>query len=131
MKSDWQDKVIASFPHNNYFDPRTHNLATAYNYTRWDLEKISMSDLIFACFEKDNPSGFGMCAEIGFATALKIPTLLVDEKKMDSWKFIKECCFYSCCDLEEGILFYKEYCSRLNKYHNTDTCKYYDDFCGF
>ena len=92
MKGDWQDKVIAANPQHEYFDPRTHGLESPKEYTRWDLEHVAMSDLVFACFTEDNPSGFGMCIEIGYAHALDIPIILVDEQQQRSWSMVNCCC---------------------------------------
>lgn len=102
MKSDWQDRVMEACPEHTYFDPRTHGLSDPEEYTKWDLEHVEKSDLVFACFTKDNPSGFGMCIEIGYANALGIPVLLVDEQRLKSWAIVRQCCHHIRDNLKDG-----------------------------
>ena len=102
MKGCWQDEVIRTCPENTYFDPRSHKLEHTADYTQWDFEHVKRSDLVFACFAKDNPSGFGMCAEIGFAKALGIRIILVDEKKLPSWDIVRELCVFVTDNIQYG-----------------------------
>lgn len=78
--SGWQDSIIKVFPNFHFFDPRTHNLKDEKQYTLWDLTAIRQSDWVFAYLEKDNPAGFALALEIGYAKALDKFVLLVDEK---------------------------------------------------
>jgi nucleoside 2-deoxyribosyltransferase len=103
MKSDWQDKVKEAVPDNIFFDPREHGLDDPKEYTKWDLDHVSKSDVVFAVFTLDNPSGFGMCIEIGFAKGLGIPIILVDEKQLKSWAIVRETANITFYDLCEGI----------------------------
>ncbi len=79
MKSDWQDKVIAALPWCEFIDPRSHGLTDEREYTKWDLDGIDTSDLVFACMTADNPSGYGLNLEIGYAKAKQIPIYFVCE----------------------------------------------------
>lgn len=103
MKSDWQDMVIRSCPEHIYFDPRAHGLDSPEAYTAWDLDHVSKADLVFACFTADNPSGFGMCIEIGYAKSCGKQIILVDEKNLKSWDIVRCCCDYIYNNLQDGI----------------------------
>jgi len=70
MKSDWQERVIQGAPQFSYKDPRSHGLSEEKAYTEWDLRAIRDSQLVFAYLDSDNPSGYGMSLEIGYAKAL-------------------------------------------------------------
>ncbi|WP_373031641.1 nucleoside 2-deoxyribosyltransferase domain-containing protein [Sulfurovum sp.] len=109
MKSDWQDNVIAAHPQHTYFDPRTHGLDEPAEYTKWDLEHVEKADIVFACFTKDNPSGFGMCIEIGAAHRSGKPIILVDEKQLRSWAIVRCCCNIVVNNLGDGIKILKEW----------------------
>lgn len=110
MKSEWQDEVMRLLPGNTFFDPRTHGFKKPTNYTIWDLFHIQEADLIFACFETTNPSGFGMTLEIGYAHAMKKPIVLVDEQWLRSWSMIHEVCNY----VDETI---ENVCNYVKKHH--------------
>lgn len=110
MKGDWQDRVMELAPEHTYFDPRSHGFTTPDEYTKWDLDHVAKSHLVFGYFEKSNPSGFGMCVEIGAAYAWGIPVILVDEKQKPSWGMVHSCS-YLAADLLEGI-------SLLRKFSN-------------
>ena len=80
MRSGWQDQVMSRLAGADYYDPREHKYKDVRHYTEWDLEAIKRSDWMFAYFEAENPSGFGLALEIGFAKALNKTVILVDEK---------------------------------------------------
>jgi nucleoside 2-deoxyribosyltransferase len=68
MRSKWQDRVIAACPQFTYLDPRTATgLVSEKDYTEWDLNAIRHSALVLAYMDTDNPSGFGLCLEVGYA----------------------------------------------------------------
>lgn len=73
MRSNWQDTIQVSAPMHAYFDPRYHGMKTESAYTEWDTKAIGKSDLIVAVMEPDNPSGYGLNFEVGYARALDIP----------------------------------------------------------
>ena len=97
-QSNWQGKVIDSVKDKDYifFNPRLHKLDTVKEYTLWDLHYVSKCDLLFAYMQKDNPSGYGLTLEIGYARGLNLPVILVDERSRydkdfsNSFKFIRE-----------------------------------------
>jgi nucleoside 2-deoxyribosyltransferase len=79
MKSNWQDRVIAACPGFAFSDPRTHGLTEEKEYTAWDLQAITDCDLVFAYMDSDNPSGFGLSLEVGFAYGIGRPIFYVCE----------------------------------------------------
>lgn len=86
MKSGWQDEVFEKAPeHWEIFDPRSHGLENPYNYTQWDLAKIKISNAVLAEMGSDNPSGFGMSLEVGYAHALDKPIVFLDRMLVD-WR---------------------------------------------
>lgn len=87
LKSDWQDHVMSAVPDVSYFDPRTLNTLTrpagaaqsygaiAFHERAW----LEQCHIVFAYLERDNPSGVGLAAELGYAVALHKQVILVDE----------------------------------------------------
>jgi nucleoside 2-deoxyribosyltransferase len=73
MKSGWQDDVkrILERPNLVTFDPREYNDPEAGpdNYVWNDIFRIRAADIIFGYMEKDNPHGYNLMWELGFATA--------------------------------------------------------------
>ena len=83
MNSNWQLVLLNKFKNEfNFFNPRDHELDNSSQYAEWDLFYVKKADIIFAYMEKDNPSGFGLTLEVGFARALDKLIILVDEKSM-------------------------------------------------
>lgn len=79
MKSQWQDRVIAALPYCKFIDPRTHGLADEKAYTEWDLCGIRSSTLVMAYMDSENPSGFGLSLEVGYAKAMQKKIVYVCE----------------------------------------------------
>ena len=82
MRSGWQNKV-KQIPNIIFFDPRdkeTDDIWDVKKYGPWDLAHIRRSDIVFAYMEKDNPSGYGMSCEIGYAYGLGKTVVLCLEK---------------------------------------------------
>ncbi len=117
---DWQADVIKRVSDSKqksltknyvFFNPREHNLIHTKEYTFWDLYYIKNCDLIFAYMHEDNPSGYGLTLEIGYASALGKPIILIDEKSVNNEKFsssfsiVKETSNIVFDNLEEGIQF--------------------------
>jgi nucleoside 2-deoxyribosyltransferase len=88
-ESNWQQEVINLVGKDGYvyFNPREHFLAKSNEYTMWDLFYVKNCDVVFAYMEKDNPSGFGLTLEIGYAAAMGKQIILVDEKSSFDDKF--------------------------------------------
>lgn len=108
LKTDWQDRVMDAVPNHIYFDPRSHGLVDPREYAEWDLRHVIKSDWIFAYMERSNPTGYGMCIEIGFAYACNIPIVLVNEQPGRKWNMVHECCNYVTESFEDGIEFLKD-----------------------
>jgi len=87
INSTWQDKVIQSVPELVYFDPRTHNLNNPDQYASWDMHYVKEADILFGYMEKDNPSGYGLATEIGYARGLGKTIILVDERSRNDEQF--------------------------------------------
>ncbi len=78
--SGWQDIVLKNCSEIEFFDPRTHKLSEPSQYTLWDMHHINLSDILFGYMDKENPSGYGLTFEIGYAKGLVKTVILVDEK---------------------------------------------------
>jgi nucleoside 2-deoxyribosyltransferase len=89
--SNWQQLVIDEIGGTGYvfYNPREHNLSHSREYTIWDLFYVKNCDVVFAYMQKDNPSGYGLTLEIGYATALGKPIVLIDERSNEDEKFKK------------------------------------------
>jgi nucleoside 2-deoxyribosyltransferase len=78
--SNWQGQVKESLTGFNYLDPSEHNLSNPAEYTAWDLEAIRQCDIVFAFLEANNPGGYALSLELGYAKALNKIIIFVDEK---------------------------------------------------
>ena len=78
--SGWQGRVKESAPQHEYFDPSTDaDQRFAYRWTNQEIEAMKWCELVFAYFEKTNPSGLGLAKEIGWTTILDKPVIYIDE----------------------------------------------------
>ena len=121
LDSDWQSNVITRFKDNFiFYNPKDHNLNSSLEYTTWDLFYLKKSDIIFAFMEKNNPSGFGLTLEIGYAKALSLTIILVDEKSLDDYTFndkfriVRDSATIVYDSLEDGLQFLSSFL-RTNK----------------
>lgn len=108
MKSNWQDKVIKSCNLHSFIDPRKHGLLNELDYTPWDLDGVRKSDLVIAYMDSENPSGYGLSLEVGYAHAYQKTIWYVCEDKNDRQKYfgmVRACAtklFYSLeCAIKE------------------------------
>lgn len=110
MRSEWRQKIKDEVLYHEYLDPCDHGLTKWEEYSPWDFSAIDNCDWVFAYFEKDNPSGFGLCCEIGYAKGVGKRIIFVNEHE-DNWdknKYLKliryaSDVYYS--NLPEGIKF--------------------------
>lgn len=120
LRSNWQKRVIEEFPDGFiFFNPREHGLEkSSTEYTTWDLHFLNQSDILFGYMEQDNPSGYGLALEIGFAKAQGKTIILVDEKSPANKRFDR---YYKIAheasnvvfkSLDEGIEFLKRFSHR-------------------
>ena len=81
MYSGWQDRVKKRLGNKvRYYDPRTDaDQNCLAKLTVADMENALACDWMLAYFEKGNPSGLGMAAEIGLARSKGARIFLVDE----------------------------------------------------
>ena len=87
MKSNWQDKVMTACHSHEFIDPRKHGLTSEKKYTDWDLSGVRASDLIIAYMDSENPSGYGLSLEVGYAHAYHKPIWYVCEDKTDRQRY--------------------------------------------
>ena len=93
LKSNWREKVIKNSVGNFiFFNPKEHGLEKSGSdrYTVWDLYHVKKCDILFGFMEKDNPSGYGLSLEIGYAKALNKCIILIDERSQDDEWFRKK-----------------------------------------
>ena len=107
MKSGWQDALISSYGSEFIFiDPRTHGFTSEVEYTAWDLAAVDSCDILFACMEHDNPSGFGMMLEIGYARALGKKIIFVelgDDSRTRMYGMARQSSFFFTKDMALAI----------------------------
>lgn len=112
MRSGWQDEVKADVPELRYLDPRIHGFTEPKEYTLWDLSAISRSDLLFAYLEKDNPSGVGLALEVGYAKAIGVRVIFVEEPGnplQRNFGMVRSESDIALDDLKEGIRILKQF----------------------
>ena len=110
MKSGWQDEAYQEIlvkagtmnPDVGIFflDPRHHKATDPDAYTLIDLQWIRNSDLVFAYMEDTNPGGPNLALEIGYAHALGIPVIFVNER--EKYWGMAETVSVMCANLEEA-----------------------------
>ena len=105
MASGWQSTVTQRL-HNvaRTLSPCDHGLFSPQQYTLWDTLAIRNSDVVLAFMEASNPAGQGTAFEVGYARALDIPVVWVDETNN---KYLAMCmCSASvvCRNLDEAIV---------------------------
>jgi nucleoside 2-deoxyribosyltransferase len=76
----WRQQVVNRAPTMRFIDPSVHRIADPAAYTAWDLAAVRSCDVVFAYFEKSNPSGYGLAVEVGYAAACGKHVILVDER---------------------------------------------------
>ncbi len=94
MRSDWRerfiDEVDKEFLHPKYIGKMAIRWLTPQrlpspDYVENDLHLVSNADILFGYLEKDNPSGLGLVAEMGFAKALGRQIIFVNEQGDDRY----------------------------------------------
>jgi nucleoside 2-deoxyribosyltransferase len=114
--SNWQQEVIDFVGTDGfiYFNPREHSLINPREYTMWDLFYVKNCEVIFAYMQKDNPSGFGLTLEIGYAAALGKQIILIDEKSTSDklfeqkFKIVRESSTIVFDNFSDGLTFLKK-----------------------
>lgn len=110
FSSDWRDKV-KQLNNVKFIDPKEKEQKKEFNwqeYCVWDLHYIKHSEICFVYMERNNPSGFGLSVEIGYAKALGKTVILVLETGHEKDKyllFLKGVADVVYDKLEDGINF--------------------------
>ncbi len=89
LLSNWQDAIRTRLVNVEFYNPRTHGLENSKQCTVWDFHYIKQCDVLFAYMEQDNPSGYGLSVELGYAKGLGKTVILVDERSMVDSRFAK------------------------------------------
>ena len=88
--NDWQNSITQTLGENFiFFNPKKHGLMEERQYTVWDLHFISQCDILFGYLSSENPSGYGLCLEIGYAKGMNKTIILVDEKSSIDEEFAR------------------------------------------
>jgi nucleoside 2-deoxyribosyltransferase len=109
--SDWREKV-KSISDMEFFDPKLKPDKHWNEYGMWDIHFVKQCDILFAYMDKDNPSGYGMALEMGYAKALNKTVIFVLEpghEKARYFDFLKTCADVVYEDLNKGIEYLKSY----------------------
>ena len=121
LNSDWQSQIINRFGNDFiFYNPKDHELNNSIEYTVWDLFYVKKADILFAFMEKDNPSGFGLTLEVGYAKAMGLTIILVDEKSnidlafKENFKIVRSTATVVYNSLEDGMEFLSSFL-RTNK----------------
>lgn len=78
-RAQWKHEVRDACLGHTYLDPEFGKLKTPEEYTPFDLLLISQADLVFGVMTEDNPGGYALCLELGYAKGLGKQTLLTDD----------------------------------------------------
>lgn len=104
------------------FDPSAHQSITdvAY-YSTLDFAALKQCDVVLAYMDKENPGGYALATEIGYAHALGKLILLVDEKSETDPKFARYFAMtrYPCLvfpNLEEATSYLRTYAQTYQLY---------------
>jgi len=79
FRSGWQEVVKAQATGIEMLDPSEHSLEDPAEYTNWDLAAIRRADIVLAYMERDNPGGYSLALEVGYAHALGKRVFFVEE----------------------------------------------------
>ena len=103
MYTNWREVIKLELGSSCFFDPIESGFSIPEYYTAYDLLAIRNCDILVGYLEKDNPSGIGLSAEIGYAKALNKLIILVDEKNDKYTQFIRVCADIICENLDDMI----------------------------
>lgn len=100
---DWHSTAMESLIEDFYvFDPKQHEIEDPNKYTQWDLFHISKCDILLGYMAEDNPSGYGLALEIGYAKANNKLVILVDRKSEKDELFRK---YFAMCHQSADLVF--------------------------
>jgi len=106
--TNWQKRVMDGAPEHIYHNPMLHSRQlTTYSFVSDDLNAVHNSDVVFVHFEKTNPTGIGLAVEVGYAVALGIPVMYVDDHPRIN-EFLAGCAKRVFSDLDTAIEFLRD-----------------------
>ncbi|WBL25720.1 nucleoside 2-deoxyribosyltransferase domain-containing protein [Zunongwangia sp. HGR-M22] len=102
FKGEWQEKVINNLGNDFFiFNPAKHDLENPTEYTNWDLFHVEKCDILLGYMSQDNPSGYGLALEIGYAKAKNKLIILIDERSPRDKKFER---YFAICHESSNII---------------------------
>lgn len=101
FKGGWHEKVTNELGNFEIFNPQKHNLDEVEKYTSWDLFHVKKCDILLGYMSEENPSGYGLALEIGYANALNKLIILVDERSKKDEKFKR---YFSICHASSNVI---------------------------
>ncbi len=116
FKGGWHDLVIGQL-RNDFciYNPQTHDLEEPNKYTYWDLFHVDKCDILLGYMSEDNPSGYGLALEIGYAKAKNKLIILIDDRSKVDQSFSRyfaichESADVICDTLDEAIEYLKTF----------------------
>ena len=107
FKTRWQDVVIERAPKFEFLDPSLHGIQDPIEYTKWDLNAVEESDIVFAHMEGSNPGGYAMALEIGYAKALNKTVIYTESDIPNELKkrfdMVRSASDYQYTNINDGI----------------------------
>jgi nucleoside 2-deoxyribosyltransferase len=104
FRGEWQEHVIKELGVNfTIYNPKKHELESVQMYTAWDLYHVEKCDILLGYMSSDNPSGYGLAMEIGFAKAKNKLIILVDERSKNDSNFKK---YFAICHESSNLIFH-------------------------
>lgn len=103
FRGDWHEYIIEKLGETfTIFNPKRHQLESVNMYTAWDLYHVDKCDILFGYMTEDNPSGYGLALEIGYAKAKNKLIILIDERSKKDANFKK---YFSICHESSNLIF--------------------------
>jgi nucleoside 2-deoxyribosyltransferase len=103
FKGGWHNYVIENLGSDfMYYNPQTHHLNEADRYTTWDLYHVDKCDILLGYMSENNPSGYGLALEIGYAKAKSKLIVLIDKRSPKDRIFKK---YFSICQESSNVMF--------------------------
>ena len=104
--SGWQDKVMDACEGHIFIDPRRNNTKEPKEYTALDMEHICSSDIVFGCWDMDNPCDIGIACEVGYGKGCNCLIILVNEHTEEKYyALVENMADISFDNLDDGIDF--------------------------
>lgn len=103
FRGEWQEYIIEKLGSEfEIFNPKKHELESVKMYTTWDLFHVDKCDILFGYMKADNPSGYGLALEIGYAKAKNKLIILIDERSKNDPDFKK---YFAICQESSSLIF--------------------------